>query len=112
MELVAVLRADLSAAMKARDTMTVRVLRTVLSAIANAEAVPVAASRYEPSVGVGSTELPRQELSAEQVDSIVVNEIDERRHLAEDLRARGRHEEAQLLESEIAIVERYRRPAQ
>lgn len=80
------LREDLTVALRERDRKKVRVLRTVLSAIANAEAQPASEGAPAPSdgpiagasLGVGATEVARHDLDAEQVRAIVRTERDER----------------------------------
>lgn len=87
-ELVARLRSDLTAAMKARDTSTVGVLRVVLAAIANAEAQPagdggpasltVSGRIAGAASGLGAAEAERRELTLAQAQEIIRAEIAER----------------------------------
>lgn len=74
------MKADLTRAMKARQADAVEGLRAVLAAIDNAEAVPVdqSAAWVEPVLGQRN-EVPRKELSADDIRQIVQREIDERR---------------------------------
>ncbi|WP_436699237.1 hypothetical protein [Nocardioides sp. BYT-33-1] len=82
------LRADLAAALKARDLRRVKVLRTVTAVIANAEAVPVTESPTTTSTtsgpiagaaaGLGSAEAARRELGDDDVRALVAGERDER----------------------------------
>jgi hypothetical protein len=95
------MRADLTAALRERDRDTARVLRTVLSAIANAEAQPAADG--EPlslrgdgpiagaSDGLGSADVVRRELTVEDLRAVVRSERDECLASAADLEARGGH---------------------
>lgn len=69
------LQADLLAARKARDTFTSKVLQTVIAAIDNAGAVPITEDTH--AIGVGSTEMPRRELSAQDIQAIIEQEIAE-----------------------------------
>lgn len=79
------LRADLTTALRARDRASASVLRTVLGAIANAEAVPV--PQAAPPVaegpiagavlGLGAAEVPRRELTEDDVRAIVRAERDD-----------------------------------
>ena len=111
------LRADLTAALKARDRESARVLRTVLSAIANAEAQP--ASDDTPTslrsqgviagaaAGLGAAEVARRDLGAGDVRAIVAAERDGRLAAAEDLDGRGAGDAAEALRAEAALLERY-----
>jgi SAM-dependent methyltransferase len=84
------LRGGLRDAMKARDTERVRLLRTTLAAIDNAEAVPTdarAGAIENASVGAGSTEATRRDLTEAQVRAIVEAEADERRSAADSMAA-------------------------
>jgi uncharacterized protein len=67
------LRADLLDARKARDQLTTTTLQGVLSAIDNAGAVPV--PNGITTLGTGSTEVARQELSIQDMRKIVKHEI-------------------------------------
>lgn len=86
--MVARLRADLTAAMKARDTDTVRVLRVVLAAVANAEAQPaggaaptsltVSGGIAGAASGLGAAEVERRTLTDSDVRAIIRAEREER----------------------------------
>lgn len=113
---VARLRADLTAAMRARDASKVRVLRTVLAAIDNAEAVPADASGPATSgespiagaaSGVGATEAARRELTAGDIAALVRAERDERVAAAAELAAVGAVEQAAELRAEAALLDPY-----
>lgn len=83
------LRADLTAAMRRRDRAAVSTLRSVLSTIANAEAVPVADAPVADAsaategpvagavVGLGAAEAPRRELSEDDVRALVAGDRDD-----------------------------------
>ena len=111
------LRQDLTAAMRERDRDSVRVLRTVLSAIANAEAQPdldetPTSSRSSGPIagavdGLGGAEVARRELGVSDVRAIVLAERDERLAAADDLDARGARDAADALRAEAAFLERY-----
>jgi uncharacterized protein len=100
------LRAALPSALKQRDAPLVSALRATLAALDNAEAVP--AGDHEPGslaleatpVGVGAREVPRRDLSEEQVAQLVRAEIDERRAAARLYAQAGQHERARRLDSE------------
>jgi uncharacterized protein len=98
-----ILQTDLTAAMKARDTQRISVLRSTLSAVANAEAFEVAT----PVTGRASgrpTEVDRKELSESDITTIVRREHEELAAAAEEFsrlgeteRAEGLHRQAELL---------------
>ncbi|MEA3056373.1 MAG: uncharacterized protein QOD30_1805 [Actinomycetota bacterium] len=83
--------------MRARDATATSVLRTTLSAIANAEAVEVPA-------GAPATELPRRELTERDVDAIVRGEHDDLITTAAELRSHGRRDEAAELDAKAAVL--------
>jgi hypothetical protein len=116
-DLQARLREDLATAMGARDRSTVRLLRTVLSAIANAEAQPVEGpTRKSPlssgpiagaTTGVGATEVGRRDLGDDEVRAIVRAERDEGITAADDLARRGLAATAADLVTEASLLDRY-----
>jgi uncharacterized protein YqeY len=109
----------LRAAMKARDTVAVAALRSVLAAIANAEAVPAAAPLSDGSspavtgdqyvagstAGLAATEAGRRELTGEEVAEIVRAEAAERRAAARQYHAAGQAEQAERLVREAQVIE-------
>jgi uncharacterized protein YqeY len=102
------LRTDLRAAMGARRIDEVAVLRTLLGALDNAEAVSVAPQHYtERPFGDPATEVPRKRLSADDVEAVLGAEQRERLLTAETLERAGRAEDATKLRNEAAIVGRY-----
>lgn len=103
-ELVARIRADLLGARKARDQLTTTTLQQILSAIDNAGAVPV--SENISFLGTGSTEMPRRELSLQNIREIVNDEITEAQHAIKEL---GDNESSYVgeLHKRIAILENY-----
>jgi uncharacterized protein YqeY len=109
------LRHDLNAALRERDRELVRVLRTILSAVANAEAQPhepTAAPLTEGVIagaasGVGASEVARRELAAEDVVAILRAERDEWVQSAEILASRGAAQAAVVLRADAAVVDRY-----
>ncbi|QLY29845.1 GatB/YqeY domain-containing protein [Nocardia huaxiensis] len=76
------LRADLKQAMKDKNRPAVAALRSLLAAIDNAEAVDashVSAGAIETSAaGLGTADVPRRELTAEHIDTIIESEHNER----------------------------------
>jgi uncharacterized protein len=85
------LRTDLTAAMKARDELTVSTLRMVLSAVTNAEVA-------------GSEAVT---LSDEQVMAVLRSEAKKRGEAAEAFAAGGRDERAAKERAELTVIERY-----
>lgn len=103
------LRADLKAAMQARASGEVRVLRALGAALDNAEAVPVEnVSALPGKFGDGSNEVARRELSAGEIDALLEHERDERLAAAADYERLGQADEAERLRAEAARVESYR----
>jgi len=105
-ELADRLRADLTTALRARDRARASVLRTVLGAIANAEAVPVPQGAPPlaqgpiagAALGLGAAEVPRRELTEDDVRAILVAERD-------DLLAHDMSDAAAVLAPYLAAAE-------
>lgn len=105
------LQEGLTAAMKARDRVAVGALRSVLSSVANAEAVDV---EHAPTStggaiagavsGVGAAEAPRRELSDEDVAAVVAAEIAERGSAADEYERLGQVAEAERLRAELKVL--------
>ena len=111
------LREALRTAMKARDRVTVGVLRSALAAIDNAEAVAVApvvtqglAIERSP-IGVGATEVDRRQLTPAAIARIVRDEADSRTAAADDYERVGRADRAAQLRDEARILSGYLNPA-
>jgi uncharacterized protein YqeY len=103
------LRADLKAAMQARATDEVRLLRTLIAALDNAEAVAVAQDKYVPRpFGDPGAEVPRLELDDEAVNGLLASEIGTRLAAAGDYDRHAKCEEAERLREEAGLIERYR----
>jgi hypothetical protein len=107
------LRSALAAALKSRDRAAVAALRSALSAISNAEAVPLDASgpamANSPhvagaSVGLGAGEATRRGLSPTDVDDIVRVEVDERERAALGYAGAGHPERAGRLRREAEVL--------
>ena len=100
------LRTALPAALRQRDAPLVSALRSTLAALDNAEAVPI--GQHDPGslaleatpVGGGTREVPRRDLSDEQVEQLVRAEVDERRAAARLYARAGQHDRAQRLGAE------------
>ncbi len=103
------IRGDLKPAMRDRDMTRVRALRSALGAIDNAEAVPSTARAgaiEDASVGVGSTEATRHELSAADVLAVLQQEVDERFAAADEC-DRQAPQRAQEMRAEAAAIAAY-----
>lgn len=92
--------------------MAVSALRSVLSAIGNAEAVgppPVVAGTGSPYIagavaGLATGEVQRRSLSTAEVDQIIRAEIGERLIAAGDYDRRGHADRAERLRSEARVL--------
>jgi len=110
------LTASLRDAMRARDSVAVAVLRSVLGEVGNAEAVPVD-ERSVPRVpvdgsliagsvsGAGAGDVARRELTDDDVAAIVRAEAADRRRSAEEYRSFGRDAEATSLDAEASVLD-------
>lgn len=115
-DLTARLRDDLGAALRNRDLPAVKQLRTVLSSIANAEAVPVADHTHEIGdgpiagavTGLGAAEAKRRALTDDDVRAIVAGERDELLAAAELVAAQA-PERAQDLRTAAELLTSYLR---
>jgi uncharacterized protein YqeY len=103
MRLRAILRADLAQARKANHSEKVTLIRTLIAALDNAEAVNVQTSAVADSPG----EVPRRTLSNEEIMEIVLREGAELRAAAEDYERHGRPDEANRLRSLSRVADRY-----
>jgi uncharacterized protein len=98
------LAAQLRAAMKAHDQIRVATLRSVLSALDNAGAV-AETTAHVPVIGL-SGDVPRRELTVQDIDRVLAAETTEREIAAADYERRGLNEGAARLRAEIAIIAR------
>lgn len=104
------LRADLKLAMRARATPDVGVLRALIAALDNAQAVPIGDThqRYvEHQFGDRSAEVPRLGLDGAEVRRLLDHEVTSRTEAADQIERLGRSERAVQLRAEAAIVARY-----
>jgi len=99
------LNGDLLLAMKAKDIIAVSALRSVLSALDNASAVPVG-TVAAPVFGRNG-DVPRRDLSDTDCQSIISAEVSARVLAAEEYARLGRADVAARLRAEQAVVERY-----
>lgn len=114
------LRDDLKAALKTRDRVAISALRSALSAIENAEAVPadrpsagVAESEHVAgaAAGLGAAEAERRHLTDADLRSILEGEVRERSAAAREYEQLGRSDQAERLRAEAEVLSRYLGPA-
>ena len=108
------LRDDLRAAMVSRRSVEVEVLRTLLGAIDQAEAVAATARGREYvslKFGDPSVEVPRKRLSAEDVREVVRHEREELCSAADEYTRLGQTDAAATFSLKADILERYLEPA-
>jgi uncharacterized protein len=108
------LRAELKTAMKARDTVATSALRSLLSAIDNAEAPDVSTAPHAEHgviaggvAGLGAGEVDRLQLSSADIALIVRREVASRSEAAEQYECLGQHDQAEIVRSEVAALERF-----
>lgn len=106
------LRADLRAAIKNGRTVEVKVLRALVAALDNAEALPAEGGRTAPvhhRFHTGSAEVERLLLSSADVRGVLLAEIDERERAAEGMDRLKRTDRAEALRAEALLARRYLR---
>jgi uncharacterized protein len=96
------LQTDLRAAIKARQSLDVSVLRGLIAAIDNAGAVPLAAKSEPPQ-----HEVERRHLDLDEVQVLLRREYEAHRAAAAEFRRLGRNVESQQANLAKAIVSRY-----
>lgn len=99
------LEQDLVDAMRERSGIEVKTIRVLLSAIENAAAVAAPADAT-PRVGLGH-DVPRIQLTTEEVLRVIGEERDELAEAAATYRRRGQDTHAEELERRVSIVDRY-----
>jgi len=104
------LRADLKTSMQVRSAPAVSVLRSLMAAIDNAQAVPMDLSGPASAMrdfGDGAGEVARLALSVEDLRGLIEREAAARDEAAVEMRRLGRGEDGERLETEAAIARRY-----
>ncbi|GAB3247200.1 GatB/YqeY domain-containing protein [Arthrobacter pigmenti] len=109
------MRRDLKAAMKARNQLAVAAIRSALSAIDNAEAVPIehpvaengSADVAGSAVGVGAAEAERRDLSAADMHAIVDTEVNDRIAVAIEYERADRGDAGGRLRAEAEVLRGY-----
>ena len=98
---------DLAEAIRDRDMARVKVLRTTISAIQNAEAVEGVASVEGV---VGYSDVQRRSLSDEDVMEIIIREIEEFEASVAEYTQIGQTERADGLQRELEVLRSYLNP--
>ena len=96
--------------MRNKATDEVRVLRTLLAEIDNAEAVSVGSlhDRYRlSSFGDGTAEAPRKHLTPDDLQELLRRDRDDRLRAAEELEIGGQLERSRELRDQADTVRRY-----
>lgn len=103
------MRADLRIAMKERRPADVAVLRALMAALDNAEAVPIAGRPFVPGQDTADapTEVERLYLDDAAVRSVLVAEIAERDRAAGEMERLGQADRAATLRAEVVLAGRY-----
>jgi uncharacterized protein len=104
------LRADLKAAMLDRRRDDAALIRTLIAATDNAEAVEATAEQQTESfrkLGDPSGEVARRELSLEDIAAMLEREVASRLEAAAQYRAGGNEIEAARLQGEAQVVRTY-----
>lgn len=104
------LRADLRAALKDGRTSEVKLIRSLVAAIDNAEAPPLRAGQRatdQHRFHDGSAEVERLSLTPAQVRAVLLVEMQERERAAAEMRRVGRHDRADALRAETLLVRNY-----
>jgi uncharacterized protein YqeY len=104
-QLIERMKAELLSAMKAKDSVRVVTLRTMISALDNATAVEVDTS-YVPAEGI-TPDVPRRELNLDDQLAILAAEAAGRRKALKQYEILGKTEEAARLQAELAVFAEY-----
>lgn len=105
-------RAALMSALRERDRTQTDVLRTLLAALDNAQAVVVPVDRPDDgsglgSVGVGAQERERRPLTVEEAIAIVRAESAETAAAAVEWKLAGNQEQARRLDARVTMIGRH-----
>jgi len=101
------MQADLSAAMKARDSARVAVLRATLGALANAEAVEAPTGPISLTAAAGATEVARRELTDADVRAVIERERNELLAAADERANLGLPDDAAELRGQATALDPY-----
>jgi len=100
------LRADLSEARRARAAVEASMIRTLIAAIENAEAVE-AEPTVEPKRGLGH-DVPRRVLTDQDITEIIDREHSEVAEALAHYRDLGLTDHVAEMETRLSVIERYR----
>ncbi|MDQ1092876.1 uncharacterized protein YqeY [Xanthomonas sacchari] len=112
--LVARLKSDLTAALRARNAAEIAVLRQLIAAIDDAQAVAVGDrhDRYRVhAFGDPAVEVPRRSLDDAALRALLEREIHARGAAATTYRRLAQDERAQALDDAVRVLRRYLPPA-
>jgi uncharacterized protein len=101
-QLLSTLQTDLSTALKSKDSMKVSVIRSLLSSIGNAGAVPLASTT--DAVGLYAGDSARRSIGNEEVKRLLEDEIAERNDAAS---AYTDPAAIERMKREAALIEEY-----
>jgi uncharacterized protein YqeY len=103
------LREDLKSAMKGGRSDEMKLIRTLITAIDHAEAVPVAQQGFsaQREFNSGSAEAERLELNASEVRGLILKEIEEREAAAAEFERLGMDGKAEGLRADALLARRY-----
>jgi uncharacterized protein len=104
------LRVDLRTAMKDGHSLAVKVIRTLVAAIDNAEAPPLNAGRaasIQHQFHSGSAEVERLRMSRADVHRVLSEEMRERERVASELEQLEQVDRAEGLRAEALLIQRY-----
>ncbi|MCM5557402.1 GatB/YqeY domain-containing protein [Pleomorphomonas sp. JP5] len=102
------LRRDLVVAMKRRDKAETSLLRLLIGAIDNAEAVPATGSDATPlPFGAGTAEARRRHLTEDDIRAIFKWEMDDRTAAAAEFARLGVAARSAALTAEVETIRRY-----
>ncbi|MET0550405.1 MAG: hypothetical protein ABW002_14165 [Xanthomonas sp.] len=111
---VACLKTDLTAAMRARNATEVAVLRQLIAAVDDAQAVAVG-DRHDTYVvhafGDPAVEVPRRALDEAALRRLIDGEIHARRDAAATYRRLAQDAQALALDDAVRVLQRYLTPA-
>lgn len=97
------LRDSFTAALKAKDATATAALRSALAAIDNAAAVE-APPGSPPTLGVGTRDIARKDLTPDHVREIVRREVSDREAAATEYESRSKSDQARRLRAEAAVL--------
>jgi len=107
LDIRAQMQADLTEAMKARDSSRVAALRATLGALANAEAVEPLTGPISLTSAAGTTEVARRELSDAEVRGVIERERADLLAAAAERESLGRHDDAAVLRTQADVLGSY-----